>query len=753
MKMLEARTLFLFLLHTLFCTNSGLQTHCEIRDSRIYVCIDGIPSDPCGYTYIIVNFTSYHESYTIANETFLGDTWLEVERFEITKSPAIHTSIEIRPHAFTKLEKLQHLSLHLFTSVVNIFNDSFTGLISLRTLDLTEWQRFDDQLLHDMFSSNESFPKLQTLLLTNSGIQSTVFNFDDVLLEQLFVRPLKALYLQAIKANIDLYVFSRVCGSLEYVNVSESILRIYDRERVQYAGVCDHLKVLDVSGMHVKSMYCFTNVYENAHFTVNESHLKNFSPIRNVENVTYDRLCTFTSSVSFISITADVNITLHVKSIRSRYNSFDIFDVALSMNNCPLEQIDLAENGISFLSPKFVSQCTRITEVNLAGNRLSKMSEYNTTQFIQLFMLLSNLSVINLAGNGLNVLHEGLFSSNKMLAYLDLSQNEFKVFALSLTNLKNLALLSLSSNNLNLKYATTRLYLTEYLNNSKSNKLMLADNPFACYDCDDLEGIKWLVQNMKSIVDSDSVHCSADSAKVQLVKNETVTELEDICKRPFRQKMITIILCCSSFLVLILSLYLAKKSFQRYNQHRKQKQDECRLLHEAELEKETVSVLKQEQHANTFAVFLSFSGNDKDFVKTFIFESLNEKLKSRVGTDRDLVFFSEIHMEFGKLTNVIKDGLRKCKSMLFILSDSSCRPDNDNWCIFEFNTAMELNIPVTLMVKEYVNESTMHPDIRKYFKNNSRIMWTKDETGTYQLESSWDVVCSAILRSTTDNTM
>ncbi|XP_052803685.1 toll-like receptor Tollo [Mya arenaria] len=397
-----------------------------------------------------------------------------------------------------------------------------------------------------------------------------------------------------------------------------------------------------------------------------------------------------------------------------------------------------------------MSSCTQLAEVNLAGNRLSKMSENNTTQFLRLFKALLNLSVLNLAGNGLKVLPKLVFSNNEKLSYLDLSDNEFTAFSLPLTHLKNLVVLSLTSNNLNLKDKSTKWNFSGYLNKSESNKLLLAGNPIKCSKCDDLIAINWIVQNMRNIVDSSIIYCSGKRGKATLVENATVAELEDICSSIYWQQMLIIIVCSSSFVLLIVSGCVTKKLLKRYQQHKQQKEDECRLLHDVIIENEMVSVLKQEEHVDTFAVFLNFSGNDKDFVKTYIYESLNEKLKSRVGTERDLVYFSEMHMGVGKLRNVIRDGILKCKSMLFILSEGSCRPDDDNWCLFEFNTAMELQIPVILMVKEHVPEDKMDPDIREYFKSNSRIMWVKDEKDTYQMESSWDAVCSAILRSTTE---
>ncbi|XP_052803690.1 uncharacterized protein LOC128233862 [Mya arenaria] len=281
--MLNINTICIFVSFVLL-KHSNVHGMCVSQDDGKFSCTNGILPDPHGNKIITVKFTS-NIKFTISNGSFESETWKQVERLELTKSPGVRVTVYLMSYAFAQLIQLKTLCLNIMTSVQK---DSFVGLINLTILNLTDTLRMTASDLRDIFASNDSLPNLKTLVLDKAGDLSTVFSFNSALITTLSRRPIKSLYLQSIGVVYDIRALSGACGSLEYINMTDSRVSKYDRHRYQYDGICEKLKVIDISGMQIGSTTWFiTNRLENLH--LNLTNMRDVTPFRNVESIINDR--------------------------------------------------------------------------------------------------------------------------------------------------------------------------------------------------------------------------------------------------------------------------------------------------------------------------------------------------------------------------------------------------------------------------------------------------------------------------------
>jgi hypothetical protein len=76
-----------------------------------------------------------------------------------------------------------------------------------------------------------------------------------------------------------------------------------------------------------------------------------------------------------------------------------------------------------------------------------------------------------------------------------------------------------------------------------------------------------------------------------------------------------------------------------------------------------------------------------------------------------------------------------------VISEEFCQKP---WCNEEFKEAYDQNKPIILIMLDHVDQSVMHPFIKKIFNKNAHASWIQDEHGG-QLEPNWNLFCKSVL--------
>jgi hypothetical protein len=143
-----------------------------------------------------------------------------------------------------------------------------------------------------------------------------------------------------------------------------------------------------------------------------------------------------------------------------------------------------------------------------------------------------------------------------------------------------------------------------------------------------------------------------------------------------------------------------------------------------------------------FAVFVSFSSNDFDFVSENVLKPFNANFQLITGVARNLVCTGDLGFRAGfPLHDEIIRCLQRSSVFLAVVSENFCGSD---FCQSEFYQAIVNKKPIMLMLKEHVDERNMSPAMQDFFKRNARILWI-EENGRYVVQPSWEDICVAIL--------
>ena len=253
-----------------------------------------------------------------------------------------------------------------------------------------------------------------------------------------------------------------------------------------------------------------------------------------------------------------------------------------------------------------------LTELDLSCNELSKMTDFER-RFPELFCFSSNLKHVHLNENGLQYVSRETFVSNLNLEHLDLSNNSLTQVDFEVSNLLDLQLLNIRSNNIEALDDTSRRSLDAlYTNQIKANKtdtvkVQLHDNPLSC-QCTSLSFLQWLVNAPIFSTTRHDYKCQLDGHHFLLV-SDGVNAATDDCERVRRKRLKTILLSTllpSCALLMLVALLLLHKWYKKRLQ-RQRFADGIRRLRD---------------NVDRFPVFLSYSSDDNDFVRRHMLQQM-----------------------------------------------------------------------------------------------------------------------------------
>ena len=248
--------------------------------------------------------------------------------------------------------------------------------------------------------------------------------------------------------------------------------------------------------------------------------------------------------------------------------------------------------------------------------------------------------------------------------------------------------------------------------------LRLEGNHLSCTSCENICLFKFLQdQNI-------TLTCNS-SSKAQNVSFLYVKHFEYSCKKEIVITTFTID-AILSVIIIVLAIPVIRKERRRMK---------FKKLKESGIEQYSTARKK-------YVVFLSFSGDDAEFVMTRVYPQLEAELKRILNTESDCVATGGTHFRPG---HEIQDEIVRCVEessvVIFFLSDTFI---NKSWCRSEVHKAFCDEKAIVLMILEKLNLKSMPRVLRKHYETFTRVHWPI-ESGQYVMRPNMEHFCETIV--------
>ncbi|KAL4218717.1 Toll-like receptor 7 [Mactra antiquata] len=694
------------------------------------------------------------EDFDVNDGLFQSSSWKNVKYLSFFD----HSEIKfyLKERAFTSLTELK--GLHIDSeSRIQIDPNALLGLNNLNILDFSGCIRLNFDILMNALNGSEKVPNLEKLKL--STVQYSLFglNIDRKFSRSLLGKPVKILDLSMTHMSVLDFGILTDMDHLKVLNLSRAILSQHVRYDNLTPAKFNDL-VLDFS--YLTSPKLIIPYHSQTYANINIS----FSVLRYLD--LHDRAVLFYPGILNltgildgpdiklynINIWNDQNFKTFTKQLIMNENKIHRFDVTFECDHfdfSSLELLALAENGLEYFHPSFLTCLRSLEHLDLSVNNLNAMQEENAQLFGQVLNSSDRLKYINLASNQLVDIPNDFFEGSKNLVTINLAGNKLTQVHFKLHHLQLLSFIDLSDNDIkildsmtmkqldamridlepNIVNTNTKKIASSIRYTSSIRKVRLKGNPFTCDTCETLSSIRWLVSTTITEPSPDELTCKGeDDTNISLT--DAVVAVQGICERKLKIIVATItsVVASSICVGVVLFIYFRRKRAQK----KRRRYDIIQLLRQAN---------------GHFAVFLSFCNEDEIFATENVIGPLNEGLQQLVGTERDLVCRGDSAFRLGQYVH--NESLRcidKSAVFLCIVSNSYC---NSRYCVEEFDQATQSAKPVILMMKGDVDIDLMTPAMQLLFRNHVRMLW-EEHDGQYRLKTSWENVCESIIDIATD---
>nr|XP_022292001.1 toll-like receptor 13 [Crassostrea virginica] len=187
-------------------------------------------------------------------------------------------------------------------------------------------------------------------------------------------------------------------------------------------------------------------------------------------------------------------------------------------------ELDLSTNFCYNISTEFFSNCFGLKRLHIGDNNLGKSLslDYKGDTFRDLF----NLEFVNLSTNGIDFLHEKIFSNSPKVKFLILDSNKLFRWEVKINHMKNLSILDLSDNRL----STLSLQAMQDLENlfrtgDPELVIDLNNNRLSC-SCRNLDFLRWLRKFRSHFKNYDNYTCMEDFSNL----HRSINVLKFECK-------------------------------------------------------------------------------------------------------------------------------------------------------------------------------------------------------------------------------
>jgi hypothetical protein len=257
--------------------------------------------------------------------------------------------------------------------------------------------------------------------------------------------------------------------------------------------------------------------------------------------------------------------------------------------------------------------------------------------------------------------------------------------------------------------------------------ITLYGNPLSCAQCQTKQYLQWLLST--DLVDFGHQHlvCFSENGITLDINYFILNSVEAICRRE-----LTIISSCVSCIVVLFVLLVSM--FRIYK--RKLNADKLENFNKA------LRLLNQGQNQYEYAVFLSYSSLDENFVQHSVIKQLEESLKEISGIDRPLLCQGDLDFRPGR--RIMDESIRCIERSSVVIVIASINFCQSAYCQNEIYQAYNLKKPIVLFFKENVDENGMPRLMKLIFKRNVRVLF-EENNGDFILKTTWENVCKSII--------
>lgn len=401
--------------------------------------------------------------------------------------------------------------------------------------------------------------------------------------------------------------------------------------------------------------------------------------------------------------------------------------------NLYLEELDIAENGIELLHPSLTSTASRLLYLDVSFNKLFKMSH---DEMNRLLKFSTKLRTFIMSHNNLETIPLHMFTKSYDLVMLDLSHNNLKHLDFDQTALTRLKTLDLSYNKIAVLESQTRsridniiaFYESSYPKGWSKVRVLLHHNPFEC-SCRTVDFQEWVLK-VRSKCNFGNLTCNH---KDQVVVIDSIVHEDS--KFECKLELIYAITGSISGLVLvILIIVVIKVGLVCHRNYRKRRLESLVSKYKA----------NSNGRSQKAPVFLSYSSVNSGFVTLNILPKINSTLKSLLTTSEDCVTAGDFNFRPGKY---IADEIVRCveesRVLVACVSRQFCK---SHWCKNEIIVSQMENKPLVLLFLEPVEKTKMPKCLRKHFDKTTRCKVTKDSAGQVIFQPNVETVCESILQ-------
>ena len=645
-------------------------------------------------------------------------------------------------HVFNGLTNLQSLAIHnkrLFDMSV----DAFQGLDTLLALDLSETKRVPANYLMAAIGRS-AMPHLASVNLKGLG---TYFPTSVALTEDFFrslthngsrqIKHVDLSYTNIGTLDYSYLVKFGMCNSLRTILLRRSSIMTV----ISYltARPCSSLRVIDISEAYVPitnfnitpvstDFTCLAMAFYN---DVTQYHLDNLFKINQSPDM-------YIANYSLNMSSCDIRI----QSLYASRNTLKWIDMNVTLHPITaagFRWLDVSDNILEYVSPRFMAPSYNIQHLDLSKNRLFVMQQRYPGDFEEVFRTQVYLETLRIAANQLSNLPQHMFLNNTNLFNIDISDNKLTDITFEIKHLTSLKSLNLSNNQITFLGVDTRSQLDAIHARAKEKDLNftvdLNGNTFRC-SCsdDDIEFIKWLIDRRSTLLDSSGRYeCNLDDRVIDIF-NDGLLHIRTYCK--WKLIKLNLYIICP-----ILTVLLVAAAILVYWNRRK-----------VQIERETTqrfNIVVDQLRTNRFPkrnlVFMSFCSEDDDMVMDDIFPVLQDTLQRQVGTQRDLVVRGDTTFRPGfPINEEIIRGIDEAAVVILVVSTHYCQKE---WCQQEMREAYDQRKPIILIMLEKVDTKYMSKVLKRIYDRYTHARWVPKSTveNGGHLEPDWSHFCRSVI--------
>ena len=480
--------------------------------------------------------------------------------------------------------------------LLHFSHDTFSGLGNVTDFDLSGCQAIIWEDIFNMLSVHEYLPKLTNLSLSGTGLYERL-NLDQKYIDILAQRPIIYLDLSYTNFQLDFDNASNICETLTVFIYSGAEMTYTNK--FMKCGTCDSLNTLyDNDDKNLRND--FRNIK-----CINSRLKLQLKPTfyKSMQTLYMNKIVIPSTKVSLKNCTIILLPDTAINSLHFANNYLPHFDAALVNNR--LRYIDLSNNAMESIGSRTFRYLPYLETAVLSNNSFYRMETYDDT-FLSLFKHNEALKLVDLSHNKLTYLPNNTFARNTYINELRMAGNDFQQIALNISHIGDLRRLDLRGNRIKyLDESSQRLLEILFQNQQDKNhtfEILLEGNPFSC-ECQYYNFLQWFVHSPVFLqTRTDEIFCYLSGKRIPISSLATEAADQD-CARLRRQRLVIIL---SSTLptiglaaLIITTVILIKR--------RKKRQQRRRF---------ETAIRRLRADTSLFPMFLSYSSDDSDFVKT-----------------------------------------------------------------------------------------------------------------------------------------